>query len=84
MLVTAALGLTVFIIPPISGLIATFAYWLLGYVTSIVQLLAQLPWAIIEVEISTAQLLYLYCLIVSIGLLLMKSTSGAMKDNLLQ
>lgn len=52
MLLTFAAGVTGCMAPGLSWLVATPAYWLLGYMTWIIVTLAELEWASVKIEVS--------------------------------
>lgn len=64
MLLTFAAGFVALWLPWLMGLVALPAYWLLTYMTWIIELLAGLPWASAEVAVNVSTALALYGLII--------------------
>lgn len=64
MLLTFVAGLAAMWLPWLAGLVVLPAYWLLAYMTWIIELLAGLPWASAEVSVDVPTALALYGIII--------------------
>ena len=64
MLLTFVAGLAAMWLPWLAGPVALPAYWLLSYMTWIIELLAELPWASSEVSVDVPTALVLYGFII--------------------
>lgn len=60
MLLTFITGLVAIIMPAIASFVALPAYWLLSYMTWVIEYLAELPWASVEVQIDWVAGLTMY------------------------
>ena len=74
MLLTFVVGLVTIAIPALAGLVALPAYWLLSYMTWIIELLAELPWASAEFEVDVVMALAMYSIIVLLIVILKRAT----------
>lgn len=74
MLLTFVTGLVAIAIPALGWLVSLPAYWLLSYMTWIIELLAELPWASMEVEIGIVTAVAMYGAIVLIIVMLKRAT----------
>lgn len=74
MLLTFVAGLAASLVPAVAGLVALPAYWLLSYMTWVIERLAELPWARSDVQIEWPAAVVLYAVIVLVIMVLKKRT----------
>lgn len=75
MLLTFVAGLAAVVVPPFGELVALPAYWLLSYMTWIIELLAELPWASAELEVGIVMAVVLYGMI-TLTIIALKRATG--------
>lgn len=67
MLLTFVAGVAGIVMPALAGFVALPAYWLLSYMTWVIELLANLPWASAKIQIDLLMVIAMYgalCLLV--------------------
>ncbi len=74
MLLTFLTGLAALMAPWLGELVVWPAYWLLSYMTHVIEWLAELPWASMELEIGVPAALAMYTAIVLVIVVLKRST----------
>lgn len=74
MLLTFIAGVVAIVVPTLGELVALPAYWLLSYMTWIIELLAELPWASAELKIGVVEAAALYSMIVLLIIALKRAT----------
>lgn len=74
MLVTFVAGVGVVLLPGPGAWLALPAHWMLGYVTTVVDYLANIPWARMPLSLSAVGMVAVYAVLVGVGILLWRKT----------
>ena len=74
MLLTFVAGVAGIVIPALAGFVALPAYWLLSYMTWVIELLANLPWASAEIQIDLLMVIAMYGALCLLVIYLMRRT----------
>lgn len=81
MLLTFVAGIGALIVPGLAGMIGLPAAWLLGYMTSVAQYLAGLPWAQAEIEIQSWHAWLMYGIVVAGCLYTWRATKFKLRES---
>lgn len=74
MLLTFVAGLVALLVPAFGESVALPAYWLLSYMTWVIERLANLPWASAELEVTIATAIAMYAAITLVIVMLKRAT----------
>jgi competence protein ComEC len=81
MLLTFITGIGALIVPFLAGVIGVPASLLLQYMTSIAAYLAQLPWAQLEMVVSTTAVILYYCALVTACIFVWRKTKFSLRES---